>query len=145
MAVAAGSVVGFVILGPVRDSDLDPSTVHELYSMCVERDRVGTGLGRLLMEDALEYLRRGPWTGAVLWSFEMLSGHDGFTRRRDGRQTVRTGPRRFQTAIPLPKSATGSMSDPATQGPNNGGGHAVLSPRNLCAWLLPSRLALSRS
>lgn len=45
-----------------------PSTVHELYSMYVEPDRIGTGLGRLLMEDALEYLRRdlgrGPCCGA---------------------------------------------------------------------------------
>jgi GNAT superfamily N-acetyltransferase len=63
-----GDVVGFAILGPVRDSDLDPSTVHELYSLYVEPDRVGTGVGRLLMDDALRYLRRGPWTAATLWT-----------------------------------------------------------------------------
>jgi GNAT superfamily N-acetyltransferase len=62
------SVVGFAILGPVRDSDLDASAVHELYSLYVEPDRIGTGLGRLLMDDALGYLRRGPWTTATLWT-----------------------------------------------------------------------------
>jgi GNAT superfamily N-acetyltransferase len=63
-----GDVVGFAILGPVRDSDLDTSTVHELYSLYVEPDRVGTGVGRLLMDDALRYLRRGQWTAATLWT-----------------------------------------------------------------------------
>ena len=63
-----GDVVGFAILGPVRDSDLDPSTAHELYSLYVEPDRIGTGLGRLLMDDTLRYLRSGPWTAAVLWT-----------------------------------------------------------------------------
>lgn len=68
VAVGIGNVVGFAILGPVRDSDLDPSTVHELYSLYVEPDRIGTGIGRLLMGDALQYLRSGPWSAAVLWT-----------------------------------------------------------------------------
>jgi GNAT superfamily N-acetyltransferase len=51
VAVASGKVVGFAILGPVRDSDLDASTAHELYSLYVEPDRIGTGIGRLLMDD----------------------------------------------------------------------------------------------
>jgi GNAT superfamily N-acetyltransferase len=67
VAVESGKVVGFAILGPVRDSDLDASTAHELYSLYVEPDRIGTGIGRLLMDDALRYLRSGPWTAAVLW------------------------------------------------------------------------------
>jgi GNAT superfamily N-acetyltransferase len=67
VAVESSKVVGFAILGPGRDSDLDPSTVHELYSLYVEPDRVGTGIGRLLMDDALRYLQSGPWTAAVLW------------------------------------------------------------------------------
>jgi GNAT superfamily N-acetyltransferase len=68
VAVESSVVVGFAILGPVRDSDLDASTVQELYSLYVEPDRVGTGLGRLLMDDALSYLRSGPWTAATLWT-----------------------------------------------------------------------------
>jgi GNAT superfamily N-acetyltransferase len=67
LAVEIGNVVGFAILGPVRDSDLDPSTLHELYSLYVEPDRIGTGIGRLLMDDSLQYLQGGPWTAAVLW------------------------------------------------------------------------------
>lgn len=68
VAVATGRVVGFAILGPVRDSDLDASTVQELYSLYVEPHRIGTGIGRLLMDDALEQLRSGPLTAAVLWT-----------------------------------------------------------------------------
>lgn len=68
VACNGGDVVGFAILGPVRDSDLDVSTIHELYSLYVEPDRVGTGIGRLLMDDALSYLRSGPWTAATLWT-----------------------------------------------------------------------------
>jgi GNAT superfamily N-acetyltransferase len=68
VAAVAGNVVGFAILGSVRDSDLDPSTVHELYSLYVEPDLVGTGIGRMLMDDAVRYLRGGPWTAATLWT-----------------------------------------------------------------------------
>lgn len=68
VAVATGNMVGFAILGPARDSDLDASTFHELYSLYVEPDRIGTGLGRVLMDDALRYLRSGPWAAAVLWT-----------------------------------------------------------------------------
>lgn len=64
-----GEVVGFVMLGPPISEDLESSAIHELYSLYIEPDRVGTGLGRSLMDHALEYLRNGVWNEAILWTF----------------------------------------------------------------------------
>lgn len=61
-----GKVVGYVMLGPPISEDLDSSAVHELYSLYIEPNRVGTGLGRRLMDHALQYLRNGDWDYAVL-------------------------------------------------------------------------------
>ena len=68
VAVEDERVIGFVMLGPPFDTDVDATHTLELYSLYIEPVRIGTGLGRLLMEDALRYLRDGPWTSAVLWA-----------------------------------------------------------------------------
>ena len=65
-----GEVVGYVMLGPPVSEDLDVATVHELYSLYIEPDRIGTGLGRSLMDNALQYLRNGEWAYAVLWTLQ---------------------------------------------------------------------------
>jgi ribosomal protein S18 acetylase RimI-like enzyme len=61
-------VVGYVMLGPPFDDDVDANETLELYSLYIEPGRIGTGLGRLLMDEALRYLRQGPWKAAVLWA-----------------------------------------------------------------------------
>lgn len=68
VAVEGDDVVGYVILGPPLAEDLDASQVHELYSLYIEPDRIGTGVGRLLIDHALKYLHAGGWGYAVLWT-----------------------------------------------------------------------------
>jgi ribosomal protein S18 acetylase RimI-like enzyme len=63
-----GKVVGYVMLGPPISEDLGSSAIRELYSLYIEPDRIGTGLGRSLMDHALQYLRNGHWDYAVLWT-----------------------------------------------------------------------------
>lgn len=70
VAEDGGEVVGYVMLGPPISGDLESSAIHELYSLYVEPDRIGTGIGRRLMDHALEYLRHGDWDEAVLWTFQ---------------------------------------------------------------------------
>ncbi len=61
VAVEDDTVVGFTYLGPSPAAG-----VRELYAIHVDPARVGTGVGRMLMADALPYL--GP--RAVLWVLE---------------------------------------------------------------------------
>jgi GNAT superfamily N-acetyltransferase len=56
-----GTVVGFTYLGPSEETGFT-----ELYAIHVEPSRVGTGVGRELMRDALEHLG----ARAVLWVLE---------------------------------------------------------------------------
>ncbi|MEV6633817.1 GNAT family N-acetyltransferase [Actinoplanes sp. NPDC051470] len=58
VATADDELVGFTYIGPTHDDG-----VLELYAIHVDPAHVGTGVGRLLMEDALTHL--GPH--AVLW------------------------------------------------------------------------------
>lgn len=61
-------VVGFVGLAPPDAEDLDPSCVHELWGLYIEPGRFGTGVGRILMDHALDHLRTGGWDYAILWT-----------------------------------------------------------------------------
>lgn len=70
VAVEEETVIGYVMLGPPISEDLDASRVHELYSLYIEPDRIGTRLGHHLMDHVLEYLRNGEWNHAVLWTFQ---------------------------------------------------------------------------
>lgn len=69
-----GKVVGYVMLGPPRSAEFNTSKVHELYSLYIEPDRTGTGLGQILMDDALKYLQEGGWEAAVLWTPQWAGG-----------------------------------------------------------------------
>jgi ribosomal protein S18 acetylase RimI-like enzyme len=64
VADAGGEIVGFSYVGPSPDEG-----VRELYGLHVAPQQIGTGVGRLLMVDALAHL--GP--RAVLW---VLDGND---------------------------------------------------------------------
>jgi ribosomal protein S18 acetylase RimI-like enzyme len=61
VAVTGNTVVGFTYLGV---SEVPGAT--ELYAIHVDPEHVGTGVGKLLMVDALEHL--GDW--ALLWVLE---------------------------------------------------------------------------
>ncbi|MEX1038834.1 MAG: GNAT family N-acetyltransferase [Acidimicrobiia bacterium] len=92
VAEDAGEVVGYVMLGPPISEDLESSGIHELYSLYIEPDRIGTGLGRSLMDHAIQYLRNGDWDGAVLWTFQDAQRTSKFYERagcyRDGTETI---------------------------------------------------------
>ncbi|MFP4074005.1 MAG: N-acetyltransferase family protein [Actinomycetota bacterium] len=61
-------VVGFVGLEPPEDDVLDPARVHEIWGLYVQPERIGTGVGRILMDHAIEYLQAGSWDYAILWT-----------------------------------------------------------------------------
>jgi GNAT superfamily N-acetyltransferase len=61
VAVEDGTVVGFTYLGPSEETG-----VAELYAIHVDPGHVGSGVGRLLMRDALPHLGER----AVLWVLE---------------------------------------------------------------------------
>jgi GNAT superfamily N-acetyltransferase len=69
-------VVGFTYTGPSETPG-----AAELYAIHVEPDRVGTGLGRELMIDALDRLREVGGDRAVLWVFEDNEPAREFYRR----------------------------------------------------------------
>ena len=62
-------VVGFSSLGPARGdrSPLARQTYGEIYTLYVEPDHQGVGLGRLLLEGGLALLADAGFPGAVVW------------------------------------------------------------------------------
>lgn len=68
VALDDGEVVGFVILAPPDTEDLEPASVHELWGLYIEPERFGTGVGRILMDHALDYLQAGGWEQGILWT-----------------------------------------------------------------------------
>ncbi len=66
-ARAGGHVVGFVHLGPSPDADHDPQSTGHIFSIHVDPDVVGTGVGRGLMDAAMRRLRADGFVLATLW------------------------------------------------------------------------------
>jgi GNAT superfamily N-acetyltransferase len=66
LAVEQDRPVGFVAAGPSRDPDAEAATgeVHALY---LEREVVGTGVGRALCARAVDRLRHDGFREATLW------------------------------------------------------------------------------
>ncbi|WP_281896619.1 GNAT family N-acetyltransferase [Phytohabitans aurantiacus] len=62
VAEAGGVVVGFTYLGP--DEEPDTGILNAIH---VDPDRLGSGVGKLLMRDALAKLAASGWRRAVLW------------------------------------------------------------------------------
>jgi len=64
-----GRVIGWATTGPSEDADADEQTA-ELYAIYLEPDRVGTGVGRSLFEQAVGDLRERGFRVATLWVLE---------------------------------------------------------------------------
>lgn len=60
------SISGFAMTGPTRDADLD-ATSHELYAIYVLPERIGSGLGRALMDHVVADLGARGFVEIVLW------------------------------------------------------------------------------
>ena len=62
-----GRVIGFASVGPPdAGEDLDRS-VAELHTIYIDAAYYGLGVGRVLMETALDHLRAGGYRGVILW------------------------------------------------------------------------------
>lgn len=60
-----GAIRGFAAYGPARDG-----TDGELYALYIDREVIGTGVGRALHDRALEGLRAAGHARATLWVLE---------------------------------------------------------------------------
>jgi ribosomal protein S18 acetylase RimI-like enzyme len=114
-AVDSGEVVGFAGTGPCRDP-VDPA-LGELDTIAVSPACWRQGVGRALMDDALDALRAAPFDTAVLWTLADYTRGDAFYRstgwRPDGRS--RDSGRQVSYRHPLTRSGTPAPSSgPAT-------------------------------
>jgi GntR family transcriptional regulator len=67
VAKSGGRVVGFAHLGPSPDTDHDPRSTGQIYSIHVDPELVGAGIGRSLMGAAGRRLRDNGFDVATLW------------------------------------------------------------------------------
>jgi GNAT superfamily N-acetyltransferase len=63
-------VVGFAVIRPSQDDDADPTEIGELDTLYTSPTRWGTGVGRFLLAEAVETLRRCGFREATLWTAE---------------------------------------------------------------------------
>lgn len=61
-----GKVVGFASAGPCRDDDMSKDT-GELLIIYVDPNNMGKGVGSVLLETSLDYLRKLGFEKAALW------------------------------------------------------------------------------
>jgi ribosomal protein S18 acetylase RimI-like enzyme len=67
VAEQAEGVVGFVAVGPARDSDRDPATTGELRIILVDTRARGSGVGRALISGAERAMQASGFSHATLW------------------------------------------------------------------------------
>jgi ribosomal protein S18 acetylase RimI-like enzyme len=77
VAERAGAIVGFVHAGPAREADLPPRTA-EVYSIYLDQEAVGQGIGGRLMAGALASMTERGYESAVLWVLESNHRARGF-------------------------------------------------------------------
>jgi GNAT superfamily N-acetyltransferase len=92
VAEREGAVAGFCAVSePSRDEDADPD-VAEIAAIYVEPAAWRSGIGRALMQAALDELRAGMWRGATLWVLAENRGAREFYAQfgfaPDGSETV---------------------------------------------------------
>lgn len=80
-----GLLVGWAILGPPRDEDLDPALMQELYGLYLLPRYWGRGVGWTLCETAEDRMRERGARTAVLWVHEQNQRARRFYERRSYR------------------------------------------------------------
>lgn len=94
VAEEEGTVVGFASVGPSRDEDANGE--GEVWAIYLLADRWGQGIGKALMDAALDSLRQAGFTVATLWALDANErarrfyeagawAPDGATKRDDRR------------------------------------------------------------
>jgi len=79
------AVTGFVTISPSRDDDADPGTVGEIQTLYLAPEAFGTGGGRLLVDAALDELRRAGFETVTLWVLDTNSRARRFYERHGWR------------------------------------------------------------
>jgi GNAT superfamily N-acetyltransferase len=67
VAEVAGRLAGFVLHGPSRDDDA-AATTGEIWALYVDPDRWRAGVGRALVDAALDDLRRRGFRESSVWT-----------------------------------------------------------------------------
>jgi len=98
VAESGGTVQGFVSCGPARDEDV-PLPASEVYALYVRPESWRRGIGRALLETALDHCLETGATTDVLWVLEANA------RARDFYEAMGWAPdgarRRFEEALPV--------------------------------------------
>lgn len=84
VALESDTVVGFAVTGPSQDADADERT-GELYAMYLDPDRFGRGIGKRLLDHAIEDLRGRGFRTLTLWVLETNAGGRRFYEREGWR------------------------------------------------------------
>jgi ribosomal protein S18 acetylase RimI-like enzyme len=66
VALINDEVVGFCSVGHCRDDDM-PQETGQLWSLYVDQESMGKGVGTALQEKGLSYLREAGYKKAILW------------------------------------------------------------------------------
>ncbi len=69
VAECEGRVAGFATAGPSRDRDASPET-GELWGIYLEPEAAGKGIGRALLDHAVDHMRSHRYREATLWVLE---------------------------------------------------------------------------
>jgi ribosomal protein S18 acetylase RimI-like enzyme len=77
-----GVIVGWAILGPPRDDDVDPARAQELYGLYLLPRFWGRGVGQTLCQTAENRMRERGAQSAVLWVHEQNQRARRFYERR---------------------------------------------------------------
>jgi N-acetylglutamate synthase-like GNAT family acetyltransferase len=88
VAETGNAILGFVGIGPSRDP-IDPA-LGELDTIAVRPDKWHSGVGKLLMETALNELRGGRYPTAILWTLNGYPLGERFYIATGWRRTEKT-------------------------------------------------------
>jgi GNAT superfamily N-acetyltransferase len=67
VAEEQAKIVGFLAAGLSRDEGADKAAIGEIYALYVHPTAWNTGAGRLLMQEALAWLRKSGFGAVTLW------------------------------------------------------------------------------
>lgn len=81
VAVSNAAVVGFIYFGPSPDADHDPTTTGQVLSLHVDPDLTNRGIGRRLIQHALDGFRGAGCASATLWVVAENRRSRGFYER----------------------------------------------------------------
>ncbi|MEU6256617.1 GNAT family N-acetyltransferase [Streptomyces sp. NPDC047043] len=91
-AVREGAVAGVLSMGPPYEDDVDPAKTGQLYQIHVRPGSWGEGIGSLLHEAFVRFLRERPLTEGVLEAWQRNSRAQAFYARHGWRRDGHSRP-----------------------------------------------------